>query len=154
MPDTLQITDTAEQLTAMIRVTIPRAEIRKVMGPGISEVRAVIAAQGIAATGPWFAHHLRMDPGIFDFEICVPIAAPILPAGRVEAGRIKACKVVRTVYEGPYEGLGAAWREFDDWIAANGLATGPDLSECYLIGPESSPDPAKWRTELSRQLVD
>lgn len=154
MPDTPQITDAPEQLMAMIRVTIPRAEIRKVMGPGISEVKAVIAAQGIAATGPWFTHHLRMEPGIFDFEICVPVATPVLPTGRVTAGSIEAGKVVRTVYQGPYEGLGAAWREFDEWIAANGFITGPDLSECYLVGPESNSDPAKWCTELSRRLVD
>lgn len=62
-------------------------------------------------------------------------------------------KVIRTVYRGPYEGLGAAWGEFDRWIAANGHETAPDLYECYAAGPESSPNPAEWRTELSRPLI-
>jgi hypothetical protein len=45
MIDTPQITQTATQLTAIIRLTIPRAEIRNVMGPGIGELMAAVAAQ-------------------------------------------------------------------------------------------------------------
>ena len=53
MLDAAQITQTAAQLTAVIRLTIPREEIRKVMGPGIREL--------LAPAGPIFSHHLRMD---------------------------------------------------------------------------------------------
>ena len=77
MLDTPQITQAAAQLTAIIRLTIPREEIRKVMGPGISELMATVAAQGIAPAGPWFTHHLRIDPAIFDFEIGVPSRRPL-----------------------------------------------------------------------------
>jgi effector-binding domain-containing protein len=123
------------------------------MGPGISEVMAAVAAQGIAPTGPWFTHHLRMDPAIFDFEICVPVSTPVAPVGRVKPGQLPAARVARTIYRGPYEGLGAAWGEFDAWIASQGLTPGPDLWEVYAVGPESSPDPADWRTELNRPLI-
>ena len=51
MIDTPKITQTTEQLTAMIHVTVPRSEIQKVMGPGIQEVKAAIAAQGVTAAG-------------------------------------------------------------------------------------------------------
>jgi len=68
MIDAPQITQTVSQLTANLHLTVPRAEIRNVMGPGLSEVRAAIAAQGVAAAGPWFTHHLKMDPGIFDLR--------------------------------------------------------------------------------------
>jgi effector-binding domain-containing protein len=151
--ETPQVTETADQLTAFIHLTVPRAEIQKVMAPGLGEVRAAIAAQGIAPAGPWFTHHLRMDPAIFDFEICVPVEEPVAAAGRVKPGRLPAARVARVVYRGPYEGLGAAWGEFNAWVAANGLKTGTDLWECYVAGPESSPDPAAWRTELNRPLV-
>jgi len=66
---------------------------------------------------------------------------------------LPATTVARTVFQGPYEGLGAAWGEFDAWIVANGHTPGPDLWECYVAGPESSSDPASWRTELNRPLV-
>ncbi|MGH7712735.1 MAG: GyrI-like domain-containing protein [Gemmatimonadaceae bacterium] len=153
MLDTPQITQTAAQQTAIIRLTIPRDEVRNVMGPGIGELMATVAAQGIAPAGPWFTHHLRMDPGTFDFEIGVPVTAPVAATGRVKPGQLPATKVARTVFHGSYEGLGAAWRELDAWIADEGHTPAADLWECYVAGPESNPDPATWRTELNRPLT-
>lgn len=153
MLETPRITQTTDQLTALIHLlTVPREEMRNVMGPGIAEVRAALASQGVTATGPWFTHHLKMDPGVFDFEICVPVATPVAASGRVEPGRLPAGRVVRTVYVGAYEGLPDAWGELMAWIAANGHTTRPDLWECYAVGPETTPDPASWRTELNRPL--
>ncbi|MGH7790090.1 MAG: GyrI-like domain-containing protein [Candidatus Binatia bacterium] len=152
MLDAPQITQTADQLTAVIHLTVPRSEIASVMGPGITEVLAAVAAQGVGPAGPWFSHHLRMDPAVFDFEISVPVTAPVAASGRVTAGRLPAATVARTVYHGPYEGLGAAWGEFDAWIKANRHTPGTDLWECYLVGPETTPDPAGWRTQLNRPL--
>jgi len=154
MIETPRITQTAAQLTASLHLIVPRTDIRRVMGPGLDEVRAAITAQQIAAAGPWFTHHLRMDPNVFDFEICIPVATPFTTAGRVEAGRWPATTVARTVFHGDYEGLNAAWSEFDAWIADKGYTPRPDLWECYVVGPESGPDPAGWRTELNRPLVD
>lgn len=148
-----QIAETEDQPTAVLRLTIPREQIREVMEPGLREVVDAVAAQGAAAAGPWFAHHLRMDPAIFDFEICVPVVSPISAAGRVQPGLLPGVRVVRTVYHGPYEGLPEAWGEFDAWIAARGLATGTDLWEVYTAGPESNRDPVAWRTELNRPLI-
>lgn len=99
MLDKPQIIQTTRQSTAMIHLPVPREEIRNVMGPGLSELMAATAA------GPWFTHHLKMDP------------------------------------------------EIVDWIEANGHRPAPDLWERYVAGPESSPDPAAWRTELNRPLI-
>ena len=153
MIDTPQITQTTAQRTAGIHLTIPRSEIQLVMGPALSELMTEVKAQGVRPAGPWFAHHLKMDPDIFDFEVCVPVGAPVAARGRVAGGEMPAIKVARVIYEGPYEGLGAAWGAFGTWIAANGHVAGPDLYECYVVGPESSPNPAQWRTELSRPLI-
>ena len=40
-----------------------------------------------------------------------------------------------------------------EWTEANGYKTAGDLYERYSVGPETSPDPANWRTELSRALI-
>lgn len=153
MLDAPEITQTAAQATAVICLAVPRTDIRKVMGPGLSELREAVAAQGIAAAGPWFTHHLRMDSDMFDFEIGVPVTRQVAPIGRVKPSQLPAATVARTVYRGPYEGLGAAWGKFDAWITANGHTPGPDLWECYVAGPDSSADPAAWRTELNRPLT-
>lgn len=148
-----QTTRTAAQQTAIIHLTVPREEIRNVMGPGLEELRASVAAQGVTPAGPWFTHHLRMDPAIFDFEIGLPVTAPVAAAGRMRPGQLPAALVARTIYSGDYEGLGAAWGELDAWIAAEGHAPRADLWECYVAGPEANPDPATWRTELNRPLT-
>jgi effector-binding domain-containing protein len=154
MIDAPNVMETAPRPTAVIHVTIPRAEIRDVMGPGIGELMSVVEDQGIGPAGPWFTHHFRMDPEVFDFEIGVPVEAPVTAAGRVRAGDWPAMKVARTIHRGTYEGLGAAWRELDAWIEAQGLSPAPDLWESYVTGPDSNADPASWRTELTRPLLD
>lgn len=154
MLDTPQITNAEPQLAAIIRLTVPREEIRNVMGPAMQEVMATVAEQGLTPAGPLFSHHLKMDPDIFDFEVGVPIARPISAVGRVQPGGLPATRLARTVYRGGFEGLGEAWGEFDEWIRANGLTPAPDLWECYVAAPESDPDPSTWQTELNRPLTD
>jgi effector-binding domain-containing protein len=154
MIETPQLVETPAQLVATIHIETSRSKIQQVMGPGIGEAMAAVKAQGIGPAGPWFAHHLKMTPEAFDFDICVPVSAPVTAVGRVKPGLRPAVKVVRTVYHGPYEGLDGAWREFVGWMEANGHKTAGDLYECYVVGPESTPDPANWRTELSRPVIE
>ena len=152
MLETPKIVETSAQQTAIIRFTIPREKIQEVMGPGIGELMSAVAGQGIMPAGPIYSHHLKMDPKIFDFEIGVPVSSPVNATGRVVPGELPATKVARTIYQGPYEGLGDAWGEFTEWIAANGHTPATDLWECYIAGPESGPDSSQWRTELNRPL--
>jgi effector-binding domain-containing protein len=153
MIDTPHITKSEALITAVIHVKVPREQIREVMGPGISELMSTVTAQGIATAGPWFSHHLKMPSDVFDFEISVPVKSPVKAAGRVRPGKLPARKVARTVYHGPYEGLGDAWGQFGEWIAANGHKPADELWEVYVAGPESGSDPSKWRTELNRPLA-
>jgi len=153
MLDTPQFIQTVEQLTAVIYLIIPRAEISNVMGSAIAEIMSTIAAQGVALAGPCFSYHHKRPTDTFDFEVGFPVSRPITPAGRVKTSKLPLAKIVRTTYQGGYEGLGAAWAEFCAWIETEGLNAQDSLWECYLSGPESSPDPDKWRTELNRPLT-
>ena len=148
------IVQTQPQPIALLRLCVPWAEMRRAMGSGLTEVKDAVATQGIAATGPWFTHHVRMATDTLDFAICVPVASDVAAAGRVEPGHLPAVTAARTVFHGDYAGLGTAWGEFRDWIAANGHTTRADFWECYAVGPETSPDPGDWRTELTWPLTD
>ena len=152
MIETPRIVQIPAQHAAVIHLTIPKDEIQNVMGPGLGELMATIAAQGIKPAGPWFDHHFMIADDSWDFEICVPVNAPVVASGRVKPGQRPAMKVVQTVYHGPYEGLGEAWGQFLEWMTANGHSPALDLYQCYVAGSESSPDPAKWRTELTKTL--
>ncbi len=78
--------ETTSQSIATLHLTVPASEIRTVMGPGLTEVRSTIAAQGIDITGPWFTHHHVRPFDTFNFEICVPVNLPIVATGRVQPG--------------------------------------------------------------------
>lgn len=154
MIDQPEIVQSQLQPTAVIRLTVPRSEIRKVMGPAIAEVMAAVGAQRVGPAGPVYSHHFKMDPNTFDLEVGVPVSGPIKPTGRVAASQLPAATVARTIYRGPYEGLGAAWGEFGHWVTSQGHKPAANLWERYVSGPESGPDPANWQTELNQPLTD
>ena len=152
MLDKPMITQAEAQKAAVIHLTIPRNKIQEEMGPGYNELMSTLQSQGITPTGPWFSHHFRMDPNVFDFEIGVPVSADVKPSGRVKPGQLPAARVARATYRGGYEGLGPAWGEFDAWLKQEGHDTAGDLWEVYATGPEAGPDSSNYRTELNRPL--
>jgi len=152
MIDTPEIVQTFAFPVALLRLRVPSRTIREIMMPAREELFAAVAAQGIARTGPWFTHHFHAPGEFFDFELGVPVASPIAPAGRVKPGSYPSVRAARTNHRGGYEGLGAAWGELEAWIAKSGDASAEELWECYAAGPESGTDPSKWRTELTRPL--
>ena len=149
---TPRVIQTTAQAAAIIHLTVPRGEMMKIFGPAVGELMAAVATQGLEPVGAVFAHHLKMSPDIFDFELGVKVSAPLKAIGRVKPGQLPAAKVAHTVYSGPYEGLPAAWSAFDDWMKVNGYPQAADLWEVYSVGPQSTPDPKDWRTELNRPL--
>jgi effector-binding domain-containing protein len=152
MIDAPEIIETETRLTAVVHITCPRAKIREVMGPGLREVLEALKAQGVEPTGRWFTHHLKMPAEVFDFEVGVPVATKVKETGRVQNGTLPATKVARTIYRGPYEGLGDAWGQLEQWIKANGRASAATLWETYVTDPAENADSSTWRTELSRPL--
>jgi effector-binding domain-containing protein len=133
---------------AVIRLTIPRAEIQTAMGPAIQEIIATLKEQQIDMVGPLFCHHLTCSEDTFDFEVGFPTATtlPPSPPPVVRAAAAKeeeeedakttssanhqhrvyasmtpsAMKVAKATYTGPYEGLHAAWSEFGDRLKLEG----------------------------------
>jgi effector-binding domain-containing protein len=149
-----EIVQTSLQEAAVLRLTIPRGEMMNQFGPAIGELMAVLQAQGVEPVGAVFAHHLKMSPENFDFELGVAVAAPVKESGRVQPGRLPAARVARAIYSGPYEGLPSAWGDFNAWMKANGHEPAEDLWELYSVGRQSVSDPAGWRTELNRPLAN
>ncbi len=151
--DPPQIVDVPAFKVARIHITTPASEIRPAMHAGLKALRGALADQGIDPTGPWFTHHLKVPDQTFDFEICLPVSVDVKPEGRVVMGEIRAARTARTTYHGDYANLGDAWGQFMQWINSRGAAVAPDLWEVYAVGPDASPDPADWRTELNRPLL-
>ena len=153
MIDAPTITQASAQPTAVVHLTIPKDAIQREMGPAREEVMRTLAEQGATPSGPWFSRHFRMDPAVWDFEVGVPVAAPIAATGRVvelarcppAAWRARTTAVATrdSVPDGASSTPGSATRD---------CGTEGSLWESYAAGPESGAEPAGWRTELSRPL--
>jgi effector-binding domain-containing protein len=158
MIETPRIVETEEMRAAVIHLTVPRSELPKVVPAAIDELVQVITGQGQSPQGPLFMHHVSMSDEAFDVEVGFPVETAIAPAGRVRPGKIPAAKVARTIYQGPYEGLYGAWDAFGKRLESDGvmersrLRHAEALWERYLVGPETTSDPSRWRTELNLPL--
>jgi effector-binding domain-containing protein len=153
MIETPYLTQSEAILTACIPLVVPSSDICTLMDPAIKELIATVTGQGVVPSGPLLSYHRHRPTDVFDFEISFPVPAPITPAGRVVNSSIPSLRIARTIYQGPYEGLGEAWGEFMDWIEANGHQPTENLWECYLVGPATTDDDTQFRTELNRPLV-
>jgi effector-binding domain-containing protein len=158
MIETPHIVDTGEVIAAVIHVTVPRPDLPKVVPTAIKELVTAIAAQGQSPQGPLFMHHVTMSSDAFDVEVGFPVARAVAPAGRVRPEKLPAAKVARTIYQGSYEGLYGAWDAFGKRLESDGLVDRSRLKpvetlwERYLVGPETTSDSSRWRTELNLPL--
>lgn len=153
MIETPVIVETEAMPMARLRAKVAAREIQTQMGALLRELQEELRHQGIATVGAWFTHHFQRPGEWFDFEVCWQVERPIQAHGRVEPGEWPAMQMVRTVYVGPYEGLGEGWGEFMGWIQNENLSIGEEIWERYLVGPDSESDSSRWRTELNRPLL-
>jgi len=144
-----ELITTKELQTAVIHLVIPGRDMPKYMDPAIQEILKVLTDQGLVPNGPMFSYHHRRPSDTFDFELGFPVAEKIKPVGRVVNGTLPVEKIVRSVYQGPYEQLAEAWGELQSWVRERKLAESGRFWECYLNNPAEVNDPKEYRTELN-----
>ena len=151
--DTPMVVETAALSAAVIRLTVPRADLPKVMGPAIGDLAATLQAQGIPPSGALFARHVRLDDAVFDLEVGFPVGGAVTAVGRVVPGGLPAATVVRATYHGGYEGLARAWGALRRWMELHRHTSAAEFWEVYAVGPATAPAPADWRTVLHQPLT-
>lgn len=144
-----EVVDAVEVPAAIIHLEIPGREMPKYMDAAIVEILQVLGEQGMFPAGPLFSYHHRRPSETFDFDIGFPVAKPFEAKGRVTHGVLPAGKVVRSVYQGPYEGLSQGWTELQEWVRKEGHPESGRFYESYLTNPDEVKDPAEYRTELN-----
>ena len=147
-----RIVQTEDLSYVFIHLQIPRSEMHTVLPTTLHELFDAVKAQGLPIV-PWFAHHLVLSDTHFDFEACIPVAASFTPKGRIQRGLWPAGTVARTVYQGDYPGLPAAWHELHTWIEQQGHPYATHIYEHYIVNQGTTKNSAEFRTELSWPLT-
>lgn len=136
------------QVTAAVRAVVPMAELAGFFARAFTEVLATATGQGVPIAGPAFALYHGRPIDKVDLEAGFVVGGAVRPAGEVVAGSLPAGRAVVTMHIGRYEDMPATYDALLSWMAEQGLNPAPDMWEEYLDGPNSEPDPAKWRTRI------
>jgi DNA-binding transcriptional MerR regulator len=123
-PDVVVLPVPAEAV-AMLRLD---AALDHDVAAAFYELETLVRDQGLRAHRPPGA---LVHPG-GDTEIFVPILRPIRPNERIASGRLPACHAATVIQRGPYDGIAAARRALEAWIAAAGLVAAGPLRIIYL----------------------
>ncbi len=109
---------------------------------------AAIAGHGLAPAGPPIALYSGMPTDTIDVTAGFPISEHLSSlSGAVEV-MLPGGPAVAAVHVGPYEALPAAHTELNGWMASHDLTPGLDRWEEYVHGPDTEPNPSKWRTRI------
>jgi effector-binding domain-containing protein len=110
-------------------------------------------ANNIPMAGTAFVYYHKWDTenNAVMFSCCVPTTEKIISTDpEILTGQLKPFKAVKTTLKGNYDNLKEAWDTAMKFIPANNLEfheSGPML-ETYITDPMSTPNPAKWITEI------
>jgi DNA-binding transcriptional MerR regulator/effector-binding domain-containing protein len=113
-----------------------------------------LAASGAVADGPFGACYPPMlDDDHQEVEVFVPVTrAALVPAAfRAEGVRVTelpATDVAVVVHNGSYEGLTDTYRNLGAWVAIHAEAAELPVRELYVIGPDKTDDPDRYRTDV------
>jgi uncharacterized protein (DUF302 family)/effector-binding domain-containing protein len=154
----IEVIDTVPGTVFELRREIRPERVGADIGVGLAEMYAEAEAAGLHPTGPPAVTYL--DPLVPGKAMSVDVGVTIAPgtghvalgAGARIVGR-HSRPVARTIHHGGYSGIDAAYRALEDWIFGHGYRTAGPPTETYLVGPDTAPDPAGYRTEVCMPVV-
>lgn len=129
-----------------VRTTTPMAAIGTSMGEQFGRLFGWLEANGVTPVAAPWARYLSVGPDEVEYEVAVPVAAEVIVAAGAIAGVLPACQVATTLHVGPYDRLVDAYAAVSAWLHAQGAQVSGAMWEVYLNGPDSEPDPGRWRT--------
>lgn len=134
-----------EQPTAVVRRTVPLAEVAEWMPRSYETIFGYLSGTGVAPAGPPYARY-AIHGGSIDIEAGVPVSSPIAGDDAVRPGRLPGGPAAVTLHRGPYETVDQAMAALGRWVAEHGYRPRGQPFESYLTDPVAEPDPVDWRT--------
>jgi effector-binding domain-containing protein len=138
--------------TAVIRRTVPMAELAGFYDGAFRTLAETLARQGVTPAGPAFGLYHGAPTETADVEAGFPTDRRVEADGEVVAGSLPAGRIARVVHRGAYDALGESWERLHSWVVAQGLRPGPLMWELYVTEPTPDIDPGDLRTELNLQV--
>jgi effector-binding domain-containing protein len=144
----------ARQPYVAVRTTVPMDGIGAAMGPLFERLYGWLGAAGVTPLGMPWTRYLSVGAEEVELEVGAPVGIqqPPVPSGMV-TGVLPAGEVAATLHVGPYDRLPEAYAAIHAWLGAQGLGPSGAMWEVYENGPDTEPDPARWRTQVCFPFV-
>ena len=145
----------AEQITLEPRTflgvheVIPMSRLTEYFDRAFRTSAAELGRMGAHPSGPPIAlYHGAPTDAAVDVTAGFPVVDDVSATRAVEVVHLPSGPAVETFHVGPYETMTETYAAVTDWIAEQKLTVAGDMWEEYLVGPDSEPDPANWRTRI------
>jgi DNA-binding transcriptional MerR regulator/effector-binding domain-containing protein len=79
----------------------------------------------------------------------IPVAQPVLGAGRAQPVLIPGTELAVTVHYGDHDYVDRTYGVLGRHVAEHGLHVGTPVREYYLVGPEHTDNTEEWQTEIA-----
>lgn len=146
----MTVSDLPDQLVAVIRRTVPMAELGTFYDDALGAVAGAVQRAGGTLGGPAFGWYHGMPTETVDVAGGFPVtglAEGPLDGDVVVLQRPGGLSAV-AVHVGPMDTLAATYRELEAWLRDRQLDRAEQSWEEFLTDPASQPDPATWETRI------
>jgi DNA-binding transcriptional MerR regulator len=150
----IRIQEVKQYPVAAIGMAIPWGQFDKVVGPGFQEIVNHLGGIGATITGTplllyrWPDATTTGEGAEGELEIAIPVATPILESDRVKNQVVPGGVVACTTHVGPYDEISGAFQAIQAWLQEFGHESAGICWEVYVTDPQSTPDPADYRTDV------
>jgi DNA-binding transcriptional MerR regulator len=135
---------------AAIETTVDRDELVVWWQGAVGELRATVAAGGLAQTGPpgalFGSDIFEQDRG--QATVFIPVEATVFAVGRVQPFTVPPAELAVIGHHGPHDNVDLAYTALGQYALDNDISMAGPLREYYVNFSWDTDDSAQWKTDL------
>ena len=131
-----------------VHEVVPMEELTAFFSRAFGTVAAAIAAQGTHPAGPPVAVYRGTPTSMVDVTAGFPVENTVIEAPGTLLVPLPAGRAAVITHHGSYESLPTTYDVLGRWMRKHGLVPTELMWEQYLVGPETTADPAEWVTRI------
>jgi DNA-binding transcriptional MerR regulator/effector-binding domain-containing protein len=135
---------------AAIEAVVDRADVLAWWQGALGELRAIVRAQHLHATGPsggvYASELFQDDRG--QATVFIPVDGPVRPIGRVAPLVVPAAELAIISHHGSLADADLSYARLGSYATTHEISIDGPLREYYVRDAQDTPDEAEWRTDI------
>lgn len=88
-----------------------------------------------------------------DVEVWFEVTGPFTSVADAACVQVPEQQIASGMLHGPYEGIDLVFEAIGDWVSRHEYRFAGPMFDLYVVGPNDTPDPAQWLTEVCAPVV-